>query len=232
MAYLAHTAHWQFFALVLAVIGLIMAAATAGVDDWRVWHVNELSGISPSSAWVGVWRACLYSHTLERARFCSSMWPMDRFLPSEILAAQALCTLAVPVGILANLLGGYAVRRAYFNVRVGRVRAFFLSAALLYFLTASCLLVPVVWNLTAVLQNRTIDFPPEFFMPPAPDRQEVGLGIIMGIGASAMLLISGLLFLLYWGPQNQQTNSPEGSEGGMENRSYTQEETKSFSFKR
>ncbi|XP_062854241.1 claudin-34 [Trichomycterus rosablanca] len=222
MAYLAHTAHWQFFALVLAVIGLILTIATSGVDDWRVWYVDDLSAASAGTAWMGVWRACFYSHVLDEAKFCRSMWMTDSFLPPEIVAAQVLCLVAIVVGFAANLVGGYAVRRTYFNVGAGRVTPVFVSAAVLYFLAAVCLLVPVFWNVNSVLQNRTIDFPPEFFLPPAPYRQELGLGIVMGIGSSVMILISGLLFLLYRQPQEDQKHKTEADVS--ENPAYTQEE--------
>lgn len=197
MIYLAHTAHWQFFGLVLAVLGLILTAATSGVDDWRVWYVDDVSVISSGTAWVGIWRACFYSHVLDTAKFCQSLSFTDSFIPSEIAAAQVLCMVAIFVGIAANLVAGYAMRHVYFNINGRNVRLFFSAAGALYFLTATCSLIPVCWNMISVLENRTIVFPAEFLLPPAPYKQELGLGIITGIGSSVLLIISGLLFLSY-----------------------------------
>ncbi|XP_053353619.1 claudin-34 [Clarias gariepinus] len=211
MIYLVHTAHWQLFGLVLAVLGLILTAATSGVDDWRVWYVDDVSVITSGTAWVGIWRACFYSNVLDQAKVCGRMNIKDSFIPLEIAAAQVLCMTAIPVGIAANLFAGYAVRLAYFSIDEGQVRFFFLSAGALYFLTATCTLIPVFWNVTSVLQNHTIDFPPEFLLPPAPYKQELGLGIITGIGSSILLIISGLIFLSYRQMHKSKKHKVEGS---------------------
>lgn len=212
MSYLAHTAHWQFFGLVLAVLGLILTAATGGVDDWRVWYVDDVSVITSGMAWVGIWRACFYSNVLDTAEFCRRISMTDSFIPPEIAAAQVLCMTAIPVGIAANLVAGYAMRCAYFNIDRGNVRLFFLAAGALYFLTATCSLIPVFWNMSSVLENRTIDFPPEFLLPPAPCKQELGLGITTGIGSSVLLIISGLLFLSYRQTCKPRKHKAEGTE--------------------
>ncbi|XP_060774328.1 claudin-34 [Neoarius graeffei] len=212
MYYLVHTAHWQFFGLVLGVVGLILTVATSGVDDWRVWHVGDVSVITSGMAWVGIWRACFYSNVLDTAEFCRSISITDSFIPPDIAAAQVLCMTAIPVGIAANLIAGYAMRRAYFNIDGGHVRRFFSSAGVLYFLTAVCSLIPVFWTMSSVLENRTIDFPPEFLLPPAPYKQELGLGIITGIGSSVLLIISGLLFLSYSKTRKPRKHKTEGTE--------------------
>ncbi|KAK3574093.1 hypothetical protein QTP86_002859 [Hemibagrus guttatus] len=211
MSYLAHTAHWQFFGLVLAVLGLILTIATSGMDDWRVWYVNDVSVITSGMAWVGIWRACFYSNVLDAAEFCRRISITDSFIPQEIAAAQVLCMTAIPVGIAANLIAGYAIRLAYFNIDGGHIRLFFSSAGALYFLTATCSLIPVFWNMNSVHKNHTIDFPPEFLLPPAPYKQELGLGITTGIGSSVLLIISGLLFLSYRQPRKPRKHKAEGT---------------------
>lgn len=212
MSYLAHTAHWQFFGLVLGVVGLVLTVATSGVDDWRVWYVADASVITSGMAWVGIWRACFYSNVLDTAEFCQSISITDSFIPPDIAAAQVLCMTAIPVGIAANLVAGYAMRRVYFNIDGAQARHFFSSAGVLYFLTATCSLIPVFWNMSTVLKNRTIDFPPEFLLPPAPYKQELGLGITTGIGSSVLLIISGLLFLSYGQTHKPRKHKAEGTE--------------------
>ncbi|XP_060723625.1 claudin-34 [Tachysurus vachellii] len=212
---MSYLAHWQFFGLVLAVLGLILMIATTGVDDWRVWYVDDVSVITSGTAWVGIWRACFYSSILDTAKFCRRISITDSFIPPEIAAAQVLCMTAVPVGIAANLIAGYAMRLAYFNIDGGHVRLFFFSAGALYFLTATCWLIPVFWNMNSVLENHTIDFPPEFLLPPAPYKQELGLGITTGIGSSVLLIISGLLFLFYRQTRKPRKHKAEATGGNM-----------------
>uniref|UniRef100_A0A4W4G2V2 Claudin 34 n=1 Tax=Electrophorus electricus TaxID=8005 RepID=A0A4W4G2V2_ELEEL len=204
MVYLVHTAHWQFLGLVLAVLGLILTAASSGVNDWRVWYVEDMSVITSGVAWVGIWRACFYTHVLDTTEFCQSISIMDPFVPPEIAAAQVLCMTAAVVGIAGNLVAGYAVKQVYFNIHASHIKLAFSLAGTLYFLTAACSLVPVIWNMSVVLVNSTIDFPAEFHLPPAPVKQEVGLGIVIGAGSSLLLIISGMLFVCYRQPIKSQ----------------------------
>lgn len=200
MAYLAHTVHLQFLGLVFGFVGWIITACLSGVNDWRIWYLDDQSIISGGLAWVGVWRACFNSHILDLSEFCKSISLTDSFTPPEIAAAQVLCMTAVGVGVVANLVAGYAVRNAYFGVDSGRVRLAFVVAGSLFWLTAACSLVPVLWNMSSVLANLTIDFPPDFYLPPAPTKQEVGPGIGIGIGSSVLLIVSGLFLMCYRDP--------------------------------
>ncbi|XP_076871114.1 claudin-34 [Brachyhypopomus gauderio] len=209
MAYLAHTGHWQFLGLVLAVLGLILMTAACGMDDWRVWYVDDVSIISSGMAWVGVWRACFYTHVLNTSEFCQSISITDPFIPPEIAAAQVLCMTAIVTGVVGNLVAGHAMRKVYFNVHASHVRQTFWIAAILFFLTAACSLVPMIWNMSAVMLNCTIDFPAEFHMPPAPFKQEVGLGIVVGACSSLLLIISALFFLCYKQPDQPQKSKAQ-----------------------
>ncbi|XP_051986944.1 claudin-34-like [Xyrauchen texanus] len=205
MAYLVQSTHHQFLGLVLGFVGWILIASISGVNDWRIWYVDDHSVITGGLAWVGVWRVCFNTHILDSSEFCKSISLTDSFTPPEIAAAQVLCMTAIGVGVAANLVAGYAVRNAFFGVHSGHVRLTFVIAGALYWLTAACSLVPVLWNMTSVLSNLTIDFPPDFYIPPAPSRQEVGPGIGIGIGSSILLIISGLIFLCFTHPIKTKT---------------------------
>ncbi|XP_697281.2 claudin-34 [Danio rerio] len=209
MAYLAQSVHRQFAGLVLGFVAWIMTASVSGVNDWRIWYVDNTTVITGGVAWVGVWRACFNSHVLDSAEICKSIGLTDSFTPPEIAAAQVLCMIAIGVGVVANLLAGYAVRNAIFGVDGGHVRLAFVMAGSLYWLTATCSLVPVFWNMSSVLANLTIDFPPEFYLPSTPVKQEVGPGIGIGIGAGCLLIVSGLLLMCYRYPKTKMPLSEE-----------------------
>ncbi|XP_044054643.1 claudin-34 [Siniperca chuatsi] len=198
MIYLAHTAHWQFLGLMAGALAWILTVTTAGLDEWRLWHVANVSVITSGVAWVGIWKACFYSHALPRTENCQSISIWDRFTPAEIPVAQVLMVLAVFCGLVANISAAVAMRMVYFSVEDRRnIRLVFVLAGSLYVLTGMFCLVPLVWNMSSVLNNSTIDFPPEFHLPAAPVRQHVGSAIGVGILASILMLISGLLFLCY-----------------------------------
>ncbi|KAL0191127.1 hypothetical protein M9458_013825, partial [Cirrhinus mrigala] len=169
MAYLAQSVHLQFAGLVLGFVGWIIASSISGMNDWRIWYVDNQTVVTGGLAWVGV-------HILDSTEICKSISLTDSFTPPEIAAAQVLCMVTIGVGVVANL-------NAIFGVDSGHLRLTFAIAGSLYWLTAACSLVPVFWNMNSVVANLTIDFPPDFYLPSAPVKQEVGSGIGIGIGS-------------------------------------------------
>lgn len=198
MIYLAHTAHWQFLGLVFGFLAWLFIMTTVGINEWRLWYVDDVSVITSGVAWVGIWRTCFYSHVLPETENCQSIGVSDSFLPPEIPVAQVLMMLAVISGLVGNVTAAVFMRMAYFSVEKRRnMRLGFVLAGALYVITAVFCLVPLLWNMTSVLNNSTIDFPPEFNLPPAPVRQSVGAAIALGILASVLMLISGVIFFCY-----------------------------------
>lgn len=200
MLYLAHTAHPQFLGLLLGCLAWIFIMITTGLNEWRLWHldVSNASVITSGMAWVGIWRACFYSHVLPKVENCETISISAPFAPTEIPVAQVLMMLAVVTGLAANICGGVAMRLAYFSVAARQnMRLVFVLAGMLYLLTGGLCLVPLLWNMSSVLKNNTIDFPQEFQLPSAPGRQHIGSAIGVGIFASVLIFISGLLFLSY-----------------------------------
>uniref|UniRef100_A0A672INS0 Claudin 34 n=1 Tax=Salarias fasciatus TaxID=181472 RepID=A0A672INS0_SALFA len=176
MAYLAHTAHAQLAALWAACVGWILISVALGLIQWRVWLLADRDVVSSGVAWVGLWRACFNSHTVVspgfQAMHCKYIDPTEAFAPPEIVAGQVLMLLSVLVGICGNAGGLYSMRNVYFGVERGSVG--FIATGALCLLAAVMSLVPLVWNLTSVVTNQTIQFPPDFKLPPAPAAQYVG----------------------------------------------------------
>lgn len=198
MLHLAHTAHLQFLGLITGFLAWILIMATAGLNEWRLWHVADVSVITSGVAWVGIWKACFYSQVLPKVENCWSISITDSFAPTEIPVAQVLMTLAVTCGLAANIVAALAMRMVYFSVEDRKhIRLVFVMAGTLYLLTGTSCLVPLAWNMNSVLKNNTIDFPPDIPLPSAPVSQRVGSAIGVGILASIMILISALLFLGY-----------------------------------
>lgn len=197
MLYIAHTAHWQFFALIVGFLSWILTMATVGLDDWRLWFVDNTTVINSGVAWIGIWRACFYSHVLSEIEFCQFLGISESFLPVEIKLAQVLMMLAVITGLGGNVTGACAMRMAYFSMENrSKIRLAFLLTGSLYLLAGFFSMLPLAWNLNSVLSNRTIVFPPEYQFP-APNRQKVGNAIGVGIFSSILMLLSGLVFLSY-----------------------------------
>lgn len=219
---------------------------TTGLNDWRLWTVDDDSVITSGLAWVGIWRACFFTHTLQGFETCQTISISDSFIPTEILVAQILMVLAMISGLAGNITAGLAMRMAYFSLeKRSHIKLGFLLAGTLYLLTGGMCLVPLVWNMTSVLNNSTINFPPAYHLPAAPVKQHVGPAIAVGILASIMMLTSGLLFLCYryawqtlrsevprtnrstvpgpWTDMNQ-TQVPNGGNQGRDNPAFHIEE--------
>lgn len=151
---------------------------------------------------MGIWRACFNSYTLVTPSFrvmhCSSIGLTNTFTPPEIVTAQVLVLLALFVGVLGIASGIYALRNIYFGLaKSSQIRLAFFAAGALCLLAAVMSLIPLLWNLSSVTTNQTISFPPEFQMPPAPDSQSVGSGIVVGMLGAVLMIISGIMFCAY-----------------------------------
>ncbi|KAM4710970.1 claudin-34-like [Anableps anableps] len=218
MSYLAHSAHAQLAALLLALIGWTLTAVAPGLIQWRVWEVPDSEAVTSGVAWVGVWRACFNSHTHVseglRSMYCSSISPTASFTPPEIAAGQVLMLLSLLVGLCGNAAGIYAMRNAYFGVeKVSLIRWGFISTGTLVLTAAALSLVPLLWNLNSVVTNQTIDFPSDFKLPKAPRSQHVGSGIAVGIVGSVLMAGSGVVFCSYRLPRRSKpTSGPAATE--------------------
>lgn len=196
--YLANTAHLQFVALIFSFLAWIFVMVSAGLNEWRLWHMVNATAISSGVAWVGIWRACFYSHDFDEIENCRGFSISAAFLPPEIAAAQVMMMLAAVVGLVASMSGAYAIRLALFSVEDRRnIRPAFLLAGTLYLITSALSMVPLGWNIHSILQNSPINFPPEFNLPAAPYAQYIGSAIAVGLLASIVHLLSAFTFFAY-----------------------------------
>ncbi|KAF7657582.1 hypothetical protein LDENG_00025060 [Lucifuga dentata] len=212
MVYLAHSAYAQLGALWMGCVGWTFSAMALGLIQWRVWHVTDSEVISSGVAWVGIWKACFNSHTLVtpdfRVMYCRSIGLTDAFTPPEIVAAQVLMLLALFVGLFGLTCSIYGLRNVSFSlVKSSLIRPAFITAGSLCSLAAVMSLVPLLWNLSSVVTNQTIPFPPEFHIPPAPNSQNVGCAIGVGILGTVLMIISGIIFCMYRFPERSELRS-------------------------
>ncbi|XP_068165772.1 claudin-34 [Antennarius striatus] len=221
MPYLVHTAHAQLGALWLGFVGWTLTAVALGLIQWRVWLVSDRQVISSGVAWVGIWRACFHSYILVSPGFrilhCEYISPTDTFTPPEIRTGQVLMLLSVIVGLCGNAGGVYALRNVYFGTgKTSLIRLGFTITGVLCLLGAVMSFIPLLWNLSSVVTNQTIKFPPRFKMPPAPDSQYVGCGIGVGMVGSVLMVVSGIMFCTYKLPvRPEEVQTVTNTQGGL-----------------
>uniref|UniRef100_A0A8D2ZH00 Uncharacterized protein n=1 Tax=Scophthalmus maximus TaxID=52904 RepID=A0A8D2ZH00_SCOMX len=200
---------WLLVALWLSCVGWTLTAVALGLIKWRVWQVSDTEVISSGMAWVGIWRACFNSHTVvtpgSMVMHCRYISLTEAFTPPEIVAGQVLMVLSLLVGLFGNASGVYALRNVYFGLEKSLpVRLSFYTTGALCLLAAVTSLIPLLWNLSSVVTNQTIVFPPEFKMPQAPDSQYAGSGIGVGMVGTVLMIVSGIIFCKYRLPVRPQ----------------------------
>nr|XP_020447713.1 claudin-34-like [Monopterus albus]XP_020447714.1 claudin-34-like [Monopterus albus]XP_020447715.1 claudin-34-like [Monopterus albus]XP_020447716.1 claudin-34-like [Monopterus albus] len=202
MTYLAYTTHAQLAALWLSCVGWTLTAVAMGLVQWRDWKVSDRAVISSGVAWVGIWKACFNSHTLVSPGFkdmhCQYISLSEAFTPPEIVAGQVLMVLSLLLGLCGNAVGVYALRNIYFGMdKNPLINLSFFTTGALCLLAALMSLIPLLWNLNSVVTNQTISFPPDFRMPQAPESQNVGCGIGVGMVGTTLMVVSGIIFCMY-----------------------------------
>lgn len=227
MAYLVHTAHAQLCALWLACVGWTLTTMALGLIQWRVWQVSDREVISSGVAWVGIWRACFNSHTLVtpgfRVMHCKYISLTEAFTPPEIMAGQVLMILSLLVGLCGNAGGVYALRNVFFGMeKTSSIRLAFFTTGALCLLAGVMSLIPLLWNLSSVVTNQTINFPAEFKMPQAPESQHVGCGIGVGMVGTVLMIVSGIIFCTYRLPARSQPRMQ--TPGGKDNPAFESHE--------
>uniref|UniRef100_A0A3P9HQ02 Claudin 34 n=1 Tax=Oryzias latipes TaxID=8090 RepID=A0A3P9HQ02_ORYLA len=181
----------NFVALWSAFIGWTLTAVALGLIQWRVWLVPSSDVITSGVVWVGLWRTCFHSHTEVTDGWaimkCNSIRLTEAFTPPEVAAGQVLMLLSLLVGLCGNAGGVYAMRNAYFGAKeYSCVRLGFVVTGAFCLLAATTSLIPLLWNLSSVVANQTIYFPPEFRLPQAPESQHRWKSTIAGESVAAV----------------------------------------------
>lgn len=238
MVYLVDTAHAQLAALPLGCVGWTLTGVALGLIQWRVWLVAGSEVIDSGMAWVGIWRACFNSHSQVSPGFlalhCRFISPLEAFTPPEIVAGQVLMLLSLLVGLLGNANGVYAMRNACLGVREEKTllaRVAFHTTGALFLLATIMSTIPLLWNLSSVATNQTIDFPADFLIPAAPQSQHVGSAIVIGLMGALLMIICGIIFCSYRLParlhNRMQPTDRQGapmSSKGKENAAFASDE--------
>ncbi|XP_053230549.1 claudin-34-like [Podarcis raffonei] len=187
----------QISAFLVAILALPMCIVSALSVNWRVWRVENIKGIGSGNIWIGIWDVCFWKDPSNDGNsfwHCEDLNEQHPTLPMEIFIAQDLMALASIMNSVA--LG--VISFALYNVfKPGNHQEFlfrfFRFGALLNLSAGILVLISVVWNMSAVLQNGEIDFPETFELPQIPSEQHIGPSIYLGYIAAGFQLLSAAL---------------------------------------
>lgn len=197
--WLAQISCYRLCGLLLALIGWSMCIISTAGDQWRVWHIEHMPGVSSARLWVGIWRVCFIQDATDEENIhlhCEEFTEEYRTLPKEIFIAQDLMSLAAIVQSLAMGFMVFALWKVHKDAKQKKVLfTFFTIGSILNLISGIIILVPVSWNLYSILMKEGIEFPEFFVLPHSPKEQYVGSAIYVGYVASACLLSSGTVIL-------------------------------------
>ncbi|XP_077780008.1 uncharacterized protein LOC144326872 [Podarcis muralis] len=185
---------FQLCAFLMDIMAWMMCIASIAIVNWRVWHVENTKGIGSGNIWIGIWKVCFLKDPSNDGNYyyhCEELHEQHPNLPREIFIAQDLMALAAIMNSAALGIQSFALC----NVLEARKHKDFLSTffglgALLNLPAGILILISVIWNMSAVLQNGGIDFPETFELPQIPSEQHIGPSIYLGYIAAGFQLLS------------------------------------------
>ncbi|XP_053230476.1 claudin-34-like isoform X3 [Podarcis raffonei] len=187
----------QISAFLVDILALPMCIASTAVVNWRVWRVENIKGTGSGNIWIGIWQVCFLKDPSNDGNYyyhCEELHEQHPSLPREIFIAQDLMELAAIMNSSALGLISFALYNV-FKPRKHKdfLLTFFGLGALLNLVAGILVLISVIWNMSAVLQNGEIDFPETFELPQIPSEQHIGPSIYLGYIAAGFQLLSAAL---------------------------------------
>lgn len=215
MRLFVHRIKCQVAAFAVTTLGWIVSMMSMGLVEWRVWYMdNTTSVFPPGLACIGLWKVCTHHHISysRRNAMCHLYTYRDTYLPAGIRVAQHLLLAASLLGLLGKVLISSALRNVYLGqLRKDATWNLFVASGILNVTAGVFISVAVIWNSHSVMNEEGIAFPPAFYLPFRPDRQEIGSAVPAAVLAAFMMLFSGLLSLSYKFHADRQVH-PEVSE--------------------
>ncbi|XP_077779891.1 claudin-34-like [Podarcis muralis] len=187
----------QLCAFLMDILAWMMCIASIDIANWRVWRVENIKGVGSGNIWIGIWQVCFWKDPSNDGNafwHCEDLNEQHPTLPREIFIAQDLMALASIMNSAALGLISFALYNV-FKPRKHKdfVLTFFSLGALLNLPAGILVLISVIWNMSAVLQNGEIVFPEAFELPQIPSEQHIGPSIYLGYIAAGFQLLSAAL---------------------------------------
>ncbi|XP_057266031.1 claudin-8-like [Pezoporus wallicus] len=176
----------QIAGLILGGIGMVGTLAATFMPQWRVSaHING-NIVVFETIWEGLWMACASQLGIRlQCKFYDSILSLSP--PLE--AFRALMCTAVVLSIISFLLAIVGVK---YTRRNKGISIFILAAGLSFLLTGILVLISVSWSAGSIIRD--------FYDPnvPTPLKRELGAALYVGWVSSALLIIAGAMYSIFW----------------------------------
>ncbi|KAL6086023.1 hypothetical protein STEG23_028631 [Scotinomys teguina] len=181
--------------LMSIIMAWIFCSISTSLPHWRVCYLNESTFSEPTTAFVGIWRVCIYHQNIKpsNASGCHEYTYKDSFVPLDIHIIQHLLLGSNILGLIGTVVTIFALRNVYTRkVQKNVTYNPFITSAILNTIVSIFALVAVIFNYYSVTHETGIAFPPSFAMPSQPTNQRIGIAnVVVGL-ASFMFVGSGI----------------------------------------
>ncbi|XP_042190017.1 uncharacterized protein LOC121848872, partial [Callorhinchus milii] len=139
---------------------------------------------------------CFFSDILTipgfKMMFCQRMRTIDLFAPFEIFTAQGLMLLAILLEGLQKVATVCAFRKHILWCRkASSSNQRCISSWRYLILCMFASLLCEAWNLNFTVNNHSINFPPEFYLPSSLQTQEAGAALYVALFSAFLLFLGG-----------------------------------------
>ncbi|XP_030332558.1 claudin-8-like [Strigops habroptila] len=176
----------QITGLILGGIGMVGTLAATFMPQWRVSAHIDGNIVVFETIWEGLWMDCVSQLGIRlQCKFYDSILA----LPPPLEAFRALMCIAVILSIISFLLAIVGVK---YTRRNKGISIFILAAGLSFLLTGILVLIPVSWSGGSIIRD--------FYDPkvPTPLKRELGAALYVGWVSSALLIIAGAMYSIFW----------------------------------
>ncbi|EDL96085.1 rCG36285 [Rattus norvegicus] len=207
MLLLSKSANCQVGGFALASIAWVLCSISTGLPQWRVWYLNETMFTKPTTAFVGIWRVCIYHENSKpgSVRVCHEYTYHDSFIPLDVRIIQHLLLISNMLGLIGTVTTIFALRNVYTEkVQKNDTYNPFIISAILNIIASISILLAVLFNYFSVIHKAGIAFPPSFHMPLYPSDQRIGIANVVASLCALMFLGSGIILISYTSPTEKQ----------------------------
>ncbi|XP_008834935.1 claudin-34 [Nannospalax galili] len=189
----------QVRGLALATMAWVLCSTSVDHPEWRVWRFQGPDVSKSNTAFVGMWRMCIYpyANNSDNVRVCHRYSYHDTFIPIDIRVSQHLMLISS----LLSLIGTVTITVSVWNMYTRKQQKVFCNpfcfTGILNIIVTSFVSLSLLLNYVSIKRQVRIAFPPSFHVPSLLYTQEIGKAMVAAGVAAFLFLSSGIIFISF-----------------------------------
>lgn len=178
------SAGFQMLCAALCGLGWIGTIIVCLLPQWKVTAFVGNAILTAQTIWEGIWMNCVFQST---GQMQCKVYDSLLALSADLQAARALIVISILLGVLGLLLCVMGGKCTNCVQDQGTKVKICLASGVVFILSGVLCLIPVCWTANKIIR----DFYDPLF--PSTSKRELGASLFIGWGASALLIIGGVL---------------------------------------